>query len=195
MRPVMGARRGGRSGQLTSSRELRVGQWPQQCHGNPEEQRRLQIPSQMSLSSGTVKGTRANPTSTIHMLLHSNLVETRLAANQRRSLSTREISLLLFSRSVVSSSMYLHGLQHTRLPCPSPTPRACSSSCQLSQWCQPTISSSVVPFSSCPQSFPASGSFPMSRLFTSGGQSIGVSASASILPMNVQGEFPLGNCL
>ena len=94
-----------------------------------------------------------------------------------------------FSRSVVSSSLQLHGLQHTRLPCPSLSPGACSDSCPLSQWCHPTISSSVVPFSSCPQSFPASGSFPMSRLFTSGGQSIGTSASE--LPMSIQGWFPL----
>ena len=79
-----------------------------------------------------------------------------------------------------------------RLPCPSPTPRACSNSCPSSQWCHPTISSSVIPFSSCLQSFPASGSFPMSRLFASGGQSIGVSASASVLPMNIQDWFPLG---
>ena len=83
-----------------------------------------------------------------------------------------------------------HGLQHTRLPCPSPSPRACSNSCPLRQWCHPTISSSVVPFSSCLQSFPASGSFPMSWLFTSGGQSIGASASASILSVNAQGWFP-----
>ena len=76
---------------------------------------------------------------------------------------------------------------HTRLLCPSPSPRACSNSCSLSQWCHPTISSSVIPFSSCPQSFPALGSFPMSQLFTSGGQSVGASASASVLPMNIQG--------
>ena len=85
-----------------------------------------------------------------------------------------------------------HGLQHARLPCPSPTPEASSNSCPLSQWCHPTISSSVVPFSSCFQSFPASGSFQMSHFFTSGGQSIGVSASASVLPKNIQDWFPLG---
>ena len=83
-------------------------------------------------------------------------------------------------------------LQHTRPPCPSPTPRVYSNSRPLSRWCHPTISSSVVPFSSCPQSSPASGSFQISQLFTSGGQSIGVSASASVLPMNVQDWFPLG---
>ena len=87
-------------------------------------------------------------------------------------------------------SLQAQGLQHTRLPCPSPTPGACSNSCPLSRWCHPAISSSVLPFS--PHSFPASGSFPMSQLFTSSGQSIGVSASASVLPMNIQGWFPLG---
>ena len=96
------------------------------------------------------------------------------------------------SRSVLSDSLRPHGLQHVRPPCPSPTPRAYSNSCPLSQWCHPTISSSVVPFSSCPQSFPASGSFQMSQLFALGGQSIGVSASASVLPMNTQDWSPLG---
>ena len=85
-----------------------------------------------------------------------------------------------------------HGLQHARLPCPSPSPRACSNSCPSSQWCHPTISSSVAPFSFCLQSFPASGSFPMSRLFASSGQSIAASASASVFPMNIQDWFPLG---
>ena len=102
------------------------------------------------------------------------------------------IGLLLFSRSVMSDSSRPHELQHARPLCPSPTPRACSNSCPWSQWCHPTISSSVVPFSSCLQSFPASGSFPMSQLFTSGGQSTGVSASTSVLPMNIQDWFPLG---
>ena len=97
-----------------------------------------------------------------------------------------------FSHSVVSDSLQLHGLQHTRLPCPSPCPRACSNSCPLSQWCHPTISSSVIPFSSWFQSFPASESFPMSWLVASGGESIGTSASASVLPMNIQDWFPLG---
>ena len=99
--------------------------------------------------------------------------------------------LLLFSHSVMSNSLPLHGLQHTRLPRSSPSPRACSNSCPLSQWCHPAISSSIVPFS-CLQSFPASGSFLMSRLFTSGGQSIGASASASVLPTNSQDWIPLG---
>ena len=95
-----------------------------------------------------------------------------------------------FNCSVVSDSLWPHGLQHTRLPCPSPTLRACSNSCPSSQWYHPTFSSSVVPFSSCLQSFPASGSFPVSEFFPSGGQSIGVSASASVLPKNIQGWFP-----
>ena len=89
-----------------------------------------------------------------------------------------------FSHTVVSDSLQPHGLKHTRLPCPSPTPRACSSSCPSSQWWHPTISSSVIPFSSCLQSFPASGSFLMSRLFASGGQSIGVWKGFSISPSN-----------
>ena len=100
--------------------------------------------------------------------------------------------LLLFNHSVMSSSLQLHGLKHVRLPCPSPSPGACSNPCPLSRWCHSTISSSVIPFSSCLQSFPASGSFLMSYLFTWGGQSIGVSPSASILPMNIQDWFPLG---
>ena len=101
-------------------------------------------------------------------------------------------STVQFSCLVVSNSLKPHGLQHTRPPCPSPTPRACSNSCPESRWCHPTISSSVVPFSSCPQSFPASGSFPMSQFITSGGQSIGDSAAASVLPMNIQDWFPIG---
>ena len=104
---------------------------------------------------------------------------------------TLQLVSLQFSHSVMSDSLQ-PGLQHARLPCPSPTPRACSNSCPLSQWCHPAISSSVVPFSCCLQSFPESGTFPMSQFFTSGGQSIGVSASASILLMNIQDWFPLG---
>ena len=98
---------------------------------------------------------------------------------------------LQFSCSVMSDSLQPHELQHTRLPCPSPTPRACSNSCPSSWWCHPTISSSVVPFS-CLQSFQASRSLQMSQLFTSDGQSIGVSASASVLPMTIQDWSPLG---
>ena len=96
-----------------------------------------------------------------------------------------------FSCSVVSNSLWPHELQHTRPPCLSPTPGVYPNSCPLSRWCHPAISSSIVPFSSCPQSLPASGSFPMSQLFTWGGQSIGVSASASVLPMNTQ-DWSLG---
>ena len=98
---------------------------------------------------------------------------------------------LKFSHSVVSNSLWTHGLQHTSLPCPSPTPGACSNSCPLSQWCHPTISSSVIPFSSSLQSFPASGSFPISQFSASGGQSIGVSVSVTVLQMNSQDWFPL----
>ena len=97
-----------------------------------------------------------------------------------------------FSCSVVSDSLRPHESQHTRPPCSSPTPGVHSNSCPSSQWCHPGISSSVIPFSSCPQSLPASESFPMSQLFTWGGKSIGVSASASVLPMNTQDWFPLG---
>ena len=100
-------------------------------------------------------------------------------------------SSVQFSCSVLSNSLWPHGLQHARLSCPSPTLGACSNSCPSSWWCHPTNSSSVVPFS-CLQSFPVSGYFPMSHFFTSGGQSIGVSASASAPPMNIQDWLPLG---
>ena len=103
-----------------------------------------------------------------------------------------QFSSVQFSRSVVSESLWLHGLQHTRPPCPSPTPRVYPNSCPPRRWCHPTISSSVISFSFCPQSFPTSGSFPMNQLFASGGQSIGASASTPVLPMNIQGWFPLG---
>ena len=120
--------------------------------------------------------------------------------NLRHNISPRIVLLLFFSvlswvqfsRSVVSNSLKPHGLQHARLPCPSLVPRVCWNLCSLSQWCYLTISSSATLFSSCPQSFPAPGSFSMSQLFISGGQSIEASASASVLPMNTQGWFPLG---
>ena len=99
--------------------------------------------------------------------------------------------MLLFSRSVVPDSLWPHGLQHTRISCPSPTPRSCSNSCPLSSWCHPNISSSVVSFSSCPQSFSGSGAFPMSWFFTSVSQSIGVTVSGLVLPMNILGWFSL----
>ena len=112
------------------------------------------------------------------------------------SLHVKVILLLVtsvqFSNSVVSNSFQPHGLQHTRLPCPSPTPGAYSNSYPLIWWCHPTFSSSVVPFSSCLQPFPASGSFPMSLFLASGGQSIGASASTSVLPMSIWDWFPLG---
>ena len=102
------------------------------------------------------------------------------------------LSSVQFSRSVMSDSLRLHGLQHARLPCPSPTPGIYWNSCSLSQWCHPTISSSVVTFSSCLQSFQSSGSFQLSQFFTPRGQSIGVSALASVLPVNIQDWFALG---
>jgi len=92
----------------------------------------------------------------------------------------------------MSDSLWPHGLQHAMLSCPSPTPRACLNSRSLSQWCHPATSSSVIPFSSCPQSFPASGSFQMSQFFASGAHNIGVSASVSVLPINIQDWVPLG---
>ena len=125
------------------------------------------------------------------------------SSNFEKRLSTfpRTMAIRLFLRiwlissvhhSVVSNSLWPHGLQHARLPCPSPTPGAYTNSCPLSQWCCPTISSSVVPFSSRLQSFLASGSFLKSQLFVSCGQIIGVLASASVLPMNIQDWFPFG---
>ena len=115
-------------------------------------------------------------------------------ARQSRMFRKQKFSSVQFSRSVMSDSLQPHGLQRNSLPCPSPTPGVCSNSCPLNRWCHPTISSSVVPFSSCLQSFPASGSFPMSQFLASGGQSIGASASASalVLPMNIQDWFSLG---
>ena len=103
-----------------------------------------------------------------------------------------QFSSVQSSCSVTSDSLQPHESQHARPPCPSPTPGVYPNSCPSSRWCHPTISSSVIPFSSCPQSFPASGSFQMSQLFTSGGQNTGVSASTSVLPMNTQDWFPLG---
>ena len=123
--------------------------------------------------------------------LQQNAVWTFLFSHGRKQKSFPNL-FSEFSHSVVSDSLWPHGLQHTRLPCLSPTPRVYSNSCPLSRWCHLSISSSVIPFSSCPQSFPASGSFQTSQLFTSGGQSTGVSALASVLPMNTQDWSPLG---
>ena len=112
--------------------------------------------------------------------------------NSQIIISLHSFRSVQFNRSVMSNSLWPHESQHTRPPCPSPTPGVYPNSCPLTQWCHPTISFSVVPFSSCPQSFPASESFPMSQLFAWGGQSIGVSASTSVLPMNTQDWSPLG---
>ena len=109
-----------------------------------------------------------------------------------KNLQTTPISSVQFSHSVVSDSLQLPGLQHARPPCPLPTPRVYSDSCPLSWWCHPTISSSVIPFFSCLQSVLAPGSFQMSQFFASGGQTIGVSASTVVLPMNTQDRYPLG---
>ena len=109
-----------------------------------------------------------------------------LSSNTESWIQSAHWGFLLFSHSVMSNSLWPRGLQHARLPCPSPSPGVFSNSCPLSQWCHSTISSSVFPFSSCLQSFPASGSFPTSQSFASHGQSVGASASASVLPMHIQ---------
>ena len=132
----------------------------------------------------------SNPTSLIN---YANLIHASFATSSPSPFSTLFLlSLTQFSCLVVSESLQPHGLQHARLPCPSPTPEACSNSCPSSRWWHPTIPSSVLTFSSCLQSFPVSGSFPMSQFFTSGGQSTRVSASASVLPVNIQDWSPLG---
>ena len=126
----------------------------------------------------------------MHILIH-NLVYVSSGVYLAVVKSTSQHSVQI-SHSVVSDSLRPHGLQHARLPRPSLTPGVYSNSCPSSWWCHPTISSSAVPFSSCPQSFPATRSFPTHQFFTSGGQSIGTSASASVLPMNTQDWSPLG---
>ena len=154
------------------------------------------------------------PGSSVHEILQATILEwvtmpssressqprdqtqvSRIAGRFFTDWATREahsVSLVQFSCSIMSDSLQPHGLQHAKLPCPSPTLGTCSNSCPSSLWCHPAISSSVVPFSSHLQSFPASGSFPIRQFFTSGGQCIGVSASVSVLPMNIQDWFPLG---
>ena len=112
--------------------------------------------------------------------------------NVSKHVSWNNVKTVQFSCSVMSNSLQPHESQHARPPCPSPTPGVYSNSRPSSRWCHPAISSSIVPFSSCPQSLPASGSFPMSQLFAWGGQSIGVSALASVLPVNTQDWSPLG---
>ena len=121
-----------------------------------------------------------------------NYVPKLIVHSQSVQISSVQFSPVQFSHSVVSDSLRRHESQHARPPCPSPSPRVHSDSRPPSHWCHPAISSSVVPFSFCPQSFPALGCFPMSQFFPSGGQSIGVSASTSVLPMNTQDWSPLG---
>ena len=127
----------------------------------------------------------------ISLKLNSEIISCFAILVTKATLITTESVSVQLSRSVVSNSLQPHELQHAKPPCPSPTPRVHPNPCPLNQWCHPTISSSVIPFS-CPQSFPASGSFQMSRLFTSDGQSIGVLASTSVLPMKTQDWSPLG---
>ena len=130
----------------------------------------------------------------LHWWCHSAISPSNESGDQNTGAlaSASVLPMSQFSHSVMSDSLQSHGLQHARLPCPSLTSGACSNLCPSSQWCHPTISSSIIPFSSCLQSFPASESFPMSQFFASGGQSIGVSASASVFPMNIQDWFPSG---
>ena len=133
------------------------------------------------------------PNSTLHSARWSRIDPEQNHYDKGRAAGPSQAqSVSQFSCSVVSDFLWPHGLQHARLSWPSPTLGVYSNSCPLSQWCHPTISSSAVSFSSCIQSFPASGSFQMSQFFASAGQSIGVSASTSVLPMNVQDWFPLG---
>ena len=119
-------------------------------------------------------------------------IETVSWKSNKLFIQWHRFSSVQLSRSVVSNSLQLHEPQHARPPCPSPTPGVHPNPCPSSRWCHPTISSSVLPFSSCPQSFPAWGSFQMSQLFAWGGQRIGVSASTSVLPMNTHNWSPLG---
>ena len=131
----------------------------------------------------------------IHTLLKKYKVVKYIYILSLRIISLQQqrwTSVHQFCHSVVSNSLWPHGLQHTRLPCPSPTPRVCWNSHPSNRWCHSIISSSVVPFFSCIQSFPSSGSFQMCQFFPSGGQSIGLSASASVFAMNIQDWFPLG---
>ena len=130
-------------------------------------------------------------TAVISQIPSTHLLNFSLCLWMCTDISFPSLLLIQFSRSVMSNPLWPHGLQHGRIPCPSPTPRVYPNPCPSSQWCHPTISSSVGPFSSCLQSFPELGSFQMNRFFTSCSQSIGVSASPSVLPMNIQDWFPL----
>jgi len=127
-----------------------------------------------------------------HLLDHLSVNEHLVCFQVMAIINSAALNVVEFSCSVMSDSLRPQGLQHARPPCPSATPRTCSHSCPLSRWCHPTISFSHIPFSSCLQSFPASGSFPKSQLFASGGQTTGVSALASVLPKKSQGWSPLG---
>ena len=156
----------------------------------------LHAMEEWSLQAAVRESTRHNIMKTRHSQTDRQifLINNTLIMYQFRKYVTLNFSGLVFqfNHPVMPDSLRPRGLEHARLPCPSPTPRACSNSCPLSRWCHPTISSSDVPFSSCLQSFPASGSFPRSQFFASSSQSIGVSASASVLPVNIQDWFPLG---
>ena len=151
---------------------------------------------------GTLKSLRQHHSSKASILLHSaffivQLSHPYMTTGKTIALTSDQFSSVQFSRSVMSDSLRPHESQHARPPCLSPTPRVHSNSCPSSQWCYAAISSSVIPFSSCPQSLPASESFPMSQLFAWGGQSTGVSALASFLPKKSQGWSPLewtGHC-
>ena len=150
------------------------------------------IPSFLSwlLQEYKFSGMKEQPSISIESILSFELPCPLRVKNQ--ILLCYSLGSVRFSHSLMSNSLQPHGLQHSRPPCPSPTPGACSDSCPPSWWCHPTISSSVIPFSSCLQSFPASGYIQMSQLFASGGQSTGASALASVLPMNIQDWCPLG---
>ena len=146
--------------------------------------------AQMVSPEGTQNGNKwAAHCQALSLCSHSQLCTPRGLSVEKSRILAPDSWLSLFGHQVMSNSLQLHGPQHTRLPCPSLSPRICSNSCPLSRWCHPTISSSVTLFS-CPQSFPASRSFLKCWLFASNGQSIG--ASASVLPMNIKGWFPLG---
>ena len=147
----------------------------------------LQINLKSPLTVNSISGLSLH----VHTHTHTHIIVMCLLLSKLHPVLFFSLSVQ-FSLSVVSNSLQSLGLQHSKPPCPSPTPRVYSNTCPLSRWCHPTISSSVVPFSSRLQSFPASGSFQMSQFFTSGGQSIGVSASTSVLPVNIQDWFPLG---
>ena len=161
--------------------------WP--SHGLQHARPPCPSPSPRVCPSSWPSSRRCHPTISSSVALFSLCLQSFPASEKVIKI---QFSSVHFSHSVVSDSLRPHELQHTRPPCPSPTPGAYSNSCPLIRWFHPTISSFVIPFSSCPQSFPASRSFQISQLFTSGGQRIGVSASTSVLPMNTQDWSPLG---